>query len=371
MFNIFIINYLKIKLYLDYFMKFFYRIILKEIFDIIYGKIKKFKNENNKENLKKNNLKFHNKIYKFFEIKKGRIFTDCNTNVAYITKNNQLTNFSFQQNRDRLSSIKHNFVLKYGTPKIKKKVNGNVLSLVQGASGNNYWHWLFDLLPKVEILSVNKKINLFDYYYVPKLNRYIVDSLKIYGIKERQLINSQKFKHLEANKIFFLENIYLKKGNFQKQFEKIPKVIVRTIRNRFLGYRNKKFYYKKVFIDRSDSKFSHYQFFNNEVIIKKLKKKKFGIYKLSELSIFDQISLFNSSRLVLGLHGAGFANIIFCKKKTKIFEILRKNEIKRNAVKTVSKLTGLKHRKIIIKKYKYFRGYNQLIFNEKYYNFFK
>ena len=184
-------------------MKFFYKIVLKKIFDIIYGKISKFDKKYNKDILNVINLKFVNKNYKFYELIGGRIFTDCNTNVAYITKNNKLTNFSFQQNKNGLSSIDHNSVLKYGTPKIKKKLNGNVLSLVQGASGNNYWHWLFDLLPKVEILSVNKKINLFDYYYVPKLNRYIVDSLKIYGIKERQLINSQKFKHLKANKIFF------------------------------------------------------------------------------------------------------------------------------------------------------------------------
>ncbi len=352
-------------------MKFFYRIILKEIFDIIYGKITKFGKKKNQENLKKKNLKFYNKSYKFFEIKNGRIFTDCNTNVAYITQNNQLTNFSFQQNKDKLSSINHNVVLRYGTPKIKKKINGNVLSLVQGASGNNYWHWLFDLLPKVEILSVNKKINHFDYYYVPKLNKYIIDTLKIYGIKEKQLINSQKYKHLEASKIFFLENIYLKKGSFQKQFENVPRIIVKTIRNKFLKYKNKKFYHKKVFIDRSDSKYSHYQFYNNDLIIQKLKKKKFGIYRLSKLSIFDQISLFNSSKVVLGLHGAGFANIIFCKKKTKVYEILRKNEIRRNAIRTISNLTGLRHTKVIIKRYKYFEGYNQIIFDKKYYDIFK
>ena len=125
-----------------------------------------------------------------------------------------------------------------------------------------------------------------------------------------------------------------------------------------------------MFIDRSDSKFIHYQLYNNEEIIKKLKKKGFAIYKLSTLSILDQISLFNSSKLILGLHGAGFANIIFCKKNTKIFEILRKEESKRNAIKTISGLVGLKHKKIIIKKYKDFDGYNQLIFEKKYYDIF-
>ncbi len=350
-------------------MKFFYRIIVKKIFDIIYGKVTKFGKNHKRNTLKITNLKFYNKNYKLIEIKKGRIFTDCNTNVAYITEKNQLTNFSFQQNKDKIGSIDKNFVLKFGTPKMKKRVKGNVLSLIQGASGNNYWHWLFDLLPKVEILNFNNKINLFDYYYVPRLNKYIIDSLKVYGIKENQLINSQKYKHLESDKVFFLENIYLKKGSFQKQFENIPYIIIKAIRNKFLKYKKKKFDYKKIYIDRSDSKFIHYQFYNNNEIIKKLKKKKFGIFKLSTLSIFEQISLFNTSKVILGLHGAGFANVIFCKKKTKVYEIIRKNEFRRNAIKTISNLTGLKHKKIVIKKYKYLNGYNQLVFDEKNFNF--
>ena len=70
------------------------------------------------------------------------------------------------------------------------------------------------------------------------------------------------------------------------------------------------------------------------------------------------------------MHGAGFANIIFCKKNTKVFEILRKEESKRKAVKTISELIGLKYKKIIIKRYKDFDGYNQLIFDKKHYNIF-
>ena len=350
-------------------MKLFYRILLKLLFNLIYGEVKNRKEKYNKK-LRLITLKFYNKNYKLFEIEKGRIFTDCNTNVAYISQDNNLMNFSFQQNKNKLSSINYNSVLKYGTPKIKKKIRGNVLSLIQGASGNNYWHWLFDLLPKIEIISNNKKIKYFDYYYVPNLNRYVVDTLKVYGIKEFQLINSQKFKHIEANKIFFLENIYLKKGSFQKQFENIPKIIVKTIRNKFLKYKNKKFNYKKIFIDRSDSKFKHYQFYNNDDLIKKLKKNNFGVYKLSKLKIFDQISLFNSSRLVLGLHGAGFANIIFCKRNAKIYEMIRKDESRRNAIKTIAGHSALKHKKIIIEKYKNFEGYNQLVFEKKYFNIF-
>ena len=101
-------------------MKLFYRILLKLLFNLIYGEVKNRKEKYNKK-LRLITLKFYNKNYKLFEIEKGRIFTDCNTNVAYISQDNNLMNFSFQQNKNKLSSINYNSVLKYGTPKIKKK----------------------------------------------------------------------------------------------------------------------------------------------------------------------------------------------------------------------------------------------------------
>lgn len=347
-------------------MKYFYKIVIIKIFKIIYGKIYQYKNKKNNKELKITKLNFYKADFKFYEINRGRIFTDCNTNVAYISNNNHIHSFSFQQNNDKISSVKYNSVLKIGTPKLKKKIKGKIFSLIQGGSGNNYWHWLFDLLPKIEILHKNKMINEFDYFYVPKINDYIVDTLKIYGIKKNQLIDSQKFKHIEADTISVLENIYLKTGDFHKQFENIPPDIVKRMRNRLIKFKGRRFNHKKIFIDRSDSIFNHYQFFENDKIIQILKKKKFATFKLSELSIFEQISLFNSSKIILGLHGAGFSNIIFCKKNTKIYEILRKNDSKRNAVKTIANYSNLKHKKIIINKYKIFDGYNLLIFDKKY-----
>ena len=352
-------------------MKLLYKIFIIKLFKMIYGKINKSKKKINNNELKITNLNFYKKKFKLYEFCKGRIYTDCNTNVAYILKNNQINNFSYQQNGDKISSVKYNSVLKIGTPKLKKKFKGKVFSLIQGASGNNYWHWLFDLLPKIEILYVNKMINYFDYFYIPKTNNYIVDTLKIYGIKESQLIDSQKFKHIDADKISVLENIYLKSGDFHKQFENIPLNIIKKIRNRLINFKNKKFNYKKIYIDRSDSKFNHYQFYENDKIIDILKKKNFAIFKLSKLSIFDQISLFNSSKLIVGLHGAGFANIIFCKKKTKVYEIIKKNDSKRNSIKTIANYSKLKHKKLIINNYKRFDGNELLIFNKKHLDLFK
>ena len=50
----------------------------------------------------------------------------------------------------------------------------------------------------------------------------------------------------------------------------------------------------------------------------------FRIYQLSKLSFSQQIKIFNGSKIIVGVHGAGLTNFIFCKKNTKILEIRNK-----------------------------------------------
>ena len=44
--------------------------------------------------------------------------------------------------------------------------------------------------------------------------------------------------------------------------------------------------------------------------IKNLKK----VY-LEDYSLFDQISLFNNAKYIIGVHGAGMSNVVFSNKK--------------------------------------------------------
>ena len=42
---------------------------------------------------------------------------------------------------------------------------------------------------------------------------------------------------------------------------------------------------------------------------------------LENYSFLDQVNIFYNAKEVVGLHGAGFANIVFCKPNTKILEL--------------------------------------------------
>ena len=141
-----------------------YKKVVEAIFKVIYGKI--FYNKKqilpNKKIIKKksqDNLYFKNNNYFTHEIDNGIIYTDYVENVAVIKDKNLYKDTSFQQINGKLLTPNFNSVLKRGTPRIRKKIKGTTLSLVQGASSTNYFHWLFDFLPKIYICSKNYKIS--------------------------------------------------------------------------------------------------------------------------------------------------------------------------------------------------------------------
>ena len=79
----------------------------------------------------------------------------------------------------------------------------------------------------------------------------------------------------------------------------------------------------KLFIDRSDSKYSHCKIINNDDLIKFLKKEKFEIIKPENISLNEQIKKFNSAKTIIGAHGAGLTNIVFSKKADLFYKVRR------------------------------------------------
>jgi capsular polysaccharide biosynthesis protein len=81
---------------------------------------------------------------------------------------------------------------------------------------------------------------------------------------------------------------------------------------------------KKIYIDRSDSisNIKDLRSITNEEEIKQfLLQNDFKIIKLSDLHFKDQVLTFNNADIIVGHHGAGFANLVFCKSNTKIIEL--------------------------------------------------
>ena len=334
-------------------LKFFYNKIIQSFFFGLYGKIKIQSLDLKKVKIQK--IKYIDKInvkkfdYKIIQIKGGRSFTNYVENVAVISENTLIKDVSFQQIKGNLKQNR-NVVLSSGTPKFKRKFAGKTLVLTQGASSHfNYAHWLLDVVPKLIITSKFYNLRKIDFFYFSKLNYFQKETLGFMKISPKKFIDSNKYRHIEADNLLAVSHPnYFKKTLFFAH-SNLPSWIVYSLKKFFLKRNLKKLNYKKIFIDRSDSTQKHCKLINNHEIKSFLKKNGFKILQLSKLKLIDQISIFRNCKEIIAPHGAGLANLVFCKSKTKVTEIIPHN-IKNQEYRRISKINRLKHKFVYLKK---------------------
>jgi capsular polysaccharide biosynthesis protein len=337
--------------------KFFYKKLIINIFFAIYGKIKvqkKIQKEIKVTSIYKifkSNIKKYK--YRLYQINNGRVFTNYVENLAVISKNILMRDVSFQQIKGHLKQNR-NEVLLNGTPKFKKKINGRMVVLTQGASGHfNYAHWLFDIIPKIILISQHYKIDKKDFFYFSRLNKFQKETLKLMNINidTKKFIDSNKFRHVEAEKLLAVTHPNYFNKTFFFSHSNLPVWIILSLKKIFQKKILKKSNYKKIFIDRTDSNQNHCKLTNNKEVITFLRKKNFKILKLSNLKFIDQVSIFSNCKMIIAPHGAGLANIAFCSFNTKVVEIIPKY-IKNYEYKRVSKINKLNHQFIFLNEIK-------------------
>jgi len=305
--------------------------IFQSIFFLFYGKLQIFK-ELDKHTFKiqkidniflnGNKYNLNNNIY---EIPNGRVYTDTVEHVAIIKDNIVIPKISYQQVAGELKDERFNKVFSTGTPRLIKNINGTVLSLVQGASGNNYFHFLFDIITKLKLCEQKIPLNKIDFFYMPGNYKWQKNILKLFGITEKKIINSETYRHLKAKHLIAIEHPWYQKGFIQNEVAILPEWIIFWLREKFLNLSKKFDCSDRVFIDRSESKFNHCKIINNEEIIKYLSNFGFKSYQVGKLDFFEQIYLFNNAKIIIGPHGAAFTNIVFSNPNLNLVEIIPDN----------------------------------------------
>ncbi len=326
-----------------------YKRIIYYLFFLIYGKV--FFTKHNSKIISKQNIKVNKFDYVIYRIKNARVFTNYVETLAVISKTSIIKEVSFQQIKGRLFKSK-NEVFKTGTPKILKKFPGKMLILTQGASGHfNYAHWLLDIIPKIKLFSLKNKLSKIDFFYFSKLTKFQFETLKLLKIDPNKIIDAKKFRHVQAEFVYAVTHPNYFNGTIFKAHSNLPSWIIKFLRTFFLKKVKKKFNYENIYIDRNDSTQIHCKPINNYEITKFLKSRNFKILRLSNYSVIDQVSIFNNCKKVIAAHGAGLANIAFCKKGTKVIELIPSDHPNR-VYKRISSINKLNYRLISCKKIK-------------------
>jgi hypothetical protein len=216
-----------------------------------------------------------------------------------------------------------------------RKIPGRVAVLTK-LHAQCYAHWLMEVLGRLAILE-GLGID-FDWLYVSydKIEEgktFIKETFAAWGIDSNKIIDpSGDFHCIQADELIVpsLPNRHVPTPG--KQFAQGTQLcaafchpwIVEYLRNKFLSlikdYQPKNHLAKRVYISRRDAKNAR-NFDNEQDLIDVLKLYDFEMYELAKLPFLEQVKLFADAEMVVGAHGSGMTNIMFCSKDAQVVEI--------------------------------------------------
>ena len=203
---------------------------------LIHGKIKGVVDYKKHPAIKVLTINFDNDInYRIFKIKKCRIYTDTVTDTAFISEDKIVEGPSFQHRNPKNAGITENIVFQKGTPKLKKKLNGSVLSLLTGGAGNNnYWHWLFDVLPRIKIFESSENLELIDFFLFRDITqKYQIESLDFLKIPYKKRLSSKVYRHIQADTVIAVDHPYVLANDPSNEIQNLPNWILEYLRKSF------------------------------------------------------------------------------------------------------------------------------------------
>lgn len=172
--------------------------------------------------------------------------------------------------------------------------------------GNNYYHWLFDALPKLWLL--NKAGLKPERYYTYAQKAFQVSSLELLGIDKAAMISAEKEPVIQAKSLYVT--------SFPCQGA-LSSWATQALRSWFLPHvKGKK---RRLFISRSGAQYRRIQ--NENELLPILEKEGFEIVQPEKLTFQEQITLFSQADYVIAPHGAGLSNLVFCPEGAKVIEL--------------------------------------------------
>ena len=166
-----------------------------------------------------------------------RMYTDRIHDTAVILENKIIEGPSFQLRNNNNSNIRDNIVFKKGTPRKLRNLNGIVLSLLTGGGGNdNYWHWLYDVLPRLELCEKSLDLELVDYFLLPNLKKkFQIETLNELNIPQHKLLSSEKFRHIITSELIVTDHPVVVTGNASVDNNNQPNWIAGWLRDNFIN----------------------------------------------------------------------------------------------------------------------------------------
>jgi len=198
---------------------------------------------------------------------------------------------------------------------------------------NNHYHWILNWLPRLfvakEFQAVFGDLSKIKVCVHKGISETYIRSLEMLGVRRENLIFNSMF-YENSRHFFHFKKLYF--PTFFKNTQFSP-----FVRDSYLKFFKENSILKEdntspklIYMSRQKEERRRRRVVNNDELEKCIKGYGFETVYGEDLSFEEQANLFYNADFILGPHGAGIANIVFCRPQTKllIFEYKKRTEFK-------------------------------------------
>jgi len=212
------------------------------------------------------------------------------------------------------------------------------LAVVSSPGGENWYHWLLQILPRLIILSESQVA--YDRIYLNNVvHPWQINSLEL--VLSFLRIPKEKMLVVNGNSVVRASILVVPSVPFiPSRGVFLPEWMRRSLRAIFLSEESSTEAFQvseKIYISRS--KASIRRIINEEEYVPELEALGFKVVHLETISSSFQAALFNGARIIIAPHGSGLSNLLFSRSGCKVIEIDRDDE-RRGCFKLLTKSIG-------------------------------
>jgi tetratricopeptide (TPR) repeat protein/capsular polysaccharide biosynthesis protein len=230
-----------------------------------------------------------------------------------------------------------------------EKIAGSV-AVLSGLSGHNYFHWMVDVLPRLELLrrSMSDRLKVnglesnaskadwseIDWFWINgNQHQFQQDTLEALGIPAEKVLSSDRHPHIQASKLVV--------PSFPSHLGWAEPWAIDFLRQTFLPLAIPSSQLpERIYICRANA--HHRRVLNEDQVIEQLRPFGFVAITLESMPFIEQVALFANAKVVFAPHGGGLTNTVFCRPGTVVVEYVAPQYI-RHYYWVVSHLLRLEH----------------------------
>ncbi len=197
-----------------------------------------------------------------------------------------------------------------------------------------YYHWICDVLPRVQ--AALPQLPPETRFVVPDgLSEAESESLQAIGIRPESCSVFRGKRPWRVERLVHVPPVAMTGDHTRESLMSLRESVFRHTRFEPVSKTARRIYVaRRQGLERS--------VVNGAELLPALQERGFEVVRCENLSFADQVKLFREAEIIVGPHGGGFANLVWCEAGTKVFEIFGTSSVRR-CYWSICNALGLRH----------------------------